>query len=240
MPVATTVGTQTYFIEVDHLDTPRLVADATGTTVWKWDQQEPFGDNVPDENPSGLGSFDLPLRLPGQRYDQETGLYYNYHRDYDPSLGRYGESDPIGLRGGINTYAYANVNPLLYADPTGEFVAPAGAAVTAIITIAAFVIINNAQRKLGPTGRRYDRAANDDVCLGKPRNSCTFTGLAELKLWAALSGHVVRCQYRCPTKGIGYYDIDVGKRTPTQPASMCPPQLDESSVREKSFWDDLL
>ena len=67
IPVATTVDTQTYFIEVDHLDTPRLVADAAGTTVWKWDQQEPFGDNVANENPSGLGAFDLPLRLPGQR-----------------------------------------------------------------------------------------------------------------------------------------------------------------------------
>jgi len=49
-----------------HLNTPRLVADATGTTVWRSDQDEPFGVNVPDENPSGLGVFDLPLRLPGR------------------------------------------------------------------------------------------------------------------------------------------------------------------------------
>jgi hypothetical protein len=49
----------------DYLNTPRLVADAAGTTVWKWDQQEPFGNNVADENPSGLGAFDLPLRPPG-------------------------------------------------------------------------------------------------------------------------------------------------------------------------------
>lgn len=109
-----------YFIEVDHLDTPRLVSDAAGTTVWKWDQQEPFGDSVPDENPSGLGTFDLPLRLPGQRYDQETGLHYNYYRDYNPSLGRYGESDPIGLRGGINTYAYVWSIPLRLVDPLGQ------------------------------------------------------------------------------------------------------------------------
>jgi RHS repeat-associated protein len=80
---------------VDHLNTARLVADATGTTVWRWDQDEPLGLNVPDENPSGLGAFDLPLRLPGQYFDQETGLHYNFFRDYDPSIGRYGESDPI-------------------------------------------------------------------------------------------------------------------------------------------------
>jgi RHS repeat-associated protein len=92
------------------------VADSAGTTVWRWDQQEPFGVNVPDENPSGLGTFDLPLRLPGQRYDQETGLHYNYYRDYDPSLGRYGESDPIGLEGGIDTYAYGLMNSLSFID----------------------------------------------------------------------------------------------------------------------------
>jgi len=56
-----------FFIHTDHLNTPRLVANSSGTTVWRWDQQEPFGDNVANENPSGLGAFDLPLRLPGQR-----------------------------------------------------------------------------------------------------------------------------------------------------------------------------
>lgn len=60
--------------------------------------------------------------FPGQYYDSETGLHYNYFRDYDPSTGRYIESDPIGLAGGLNTYTYAGGNPLIYADPTGEFV----------------------------------------------------------------------------------------------------------------------
>lgn len=87
--------------------------------VWRWDQQEPFGNNVADENPSGFGVFDLPLRLPGQYFDKETNLHYNYYRDYDPSLGRYGESDPIGLIGGLNTYAYVRGAPLTGIDPTG-------------------------------------------------------------------------------------------------------------------------
>jgi RHS repeat-associated protein len=104
---------------VDHLNTPRLVADATGTTVWRWDQAEPFGNNPADENPSGLGAFDLPLRLPGQYFDAVTALHYSYFRDYDPSLGRYGESDPIGLNGGLNTYAYVTGSPLSQIDPLG-------------------------------------------------------------------------------------------------------------------------
>ena len=107
------------FVHVDHLNTPRLVADAAGTTVWKWDQQEPFGNNVPDENPSGLGAFEQPLRFLGQYFDKETNLSYNYFRDYDASVGRYVESDPIGLLGGINTYAYAESKPLWLIDPDG-------------------------------------------------------------------------------------------------------------------------
>lgn len=87
--------------------------------MWRWDQGEPFGNSVPDENPSGLGAFDLPLRLPGQYFDKETNLHYNYFRDYDPGLGIYKQSDPIGLKGGINTYAYVDGNPISRIDPLG-------------------------------------------------------------------------------------------------------------------------
>lgn len=80
--------------------------------MWRWDQQEPFGVNAADENPSGLGVFDLRLRLQGQYFDKETSLHYNYYRDYDPGIGRYGRSDPIGLDGGLNTYIYVKGNPL--------------------------------------------------------------------------------------------------------------------------------
>ena len=59
------------------------------------------------------------LRLPGQYFDAETYLHYNYFRDYDPSLGRYVESDPIGLRGGLNTYSYVMNNPLKNIDING-------------------------------------------------------------------------------------------------------------------------
>ncbi len=108
-----------YFIHPDHLNTPRLIADSTGTTVWRWDQQEPFGNDVPNGDPNSTGTaFDFPLRFPGQYADKETGLAYNYFRDYDPSTGRYMSPDPIGLRGGPNPYLYARANPLKYIDPT--------------------------------------------------------------------------------------------------------------------------
>jgi RHS repeat-associated protein len=110
---------QLYFIHPDHLNTPRLIADQTQKTVWRWDQQEPFGVTVPDENPSGLGAFEFPMRLPGQYFDKETNLAYNYLRDYDPAIGRYVESDPIGLDGGLNTYLYAKADSLSRIDRLG-------------------------------------------------------------------------------------------------------------------------
>ena len=87
--------------------------------VWKWENSDPFGANLPNENPSGLGAFAFNLRFPGQYYDQETGTHYNYFRDYDPATGRYVQSDPIGLSGGINTYGYVGASPLMYFDPDG-------------------------------------------------------------------------------------------------------------------------
>ena len=62
------------------------------------------------------------IRFPGQYFDQETGLHYNYFRTYNPGTGRYVESDPVGLAGGINTYGYAFQNPLVYYDPDGRIV----------------------------------------------------------------------------------------------------------------------
>ncbi len=92
---------------------------ASGKVVWQWDNQDPFGNNVPNENPSSQGTFHFNLRFPGQYYDAETNLAYNVNRDYDASIGRYVESDPIGLGGGINTYAYVDGNPVAKSDPSG-------------------------------------------------------------------------------------------------------------------------
>ncbi len=69
--------------------------------------------------PVSADGTEVDLRFPGQYYDAETGLYYNYFRYYDPGTGRYITSDPIGLDGGLNTYGYAEQNQVLYADPLG-------------------------------------------------------------------------------------------------------------------------
>jgi RHS repeat-associated protein len=121
-PVATiTVSAEAklHFIEVDHLNTPRRIENQTQQPVWTWDQQEPFGVNVPNENPEGLGSFEFPLRFPGQYFDKETGDFYNWMRSYSAALGRYHQSDPVGLFAGINTFAYANSDPLRQSDSVG-------------------------------------------------------------------------------------------------------------------------
>jgi RHS repeat-associated protein len=85
---------------------------------------------VADENPSGLGAFDLPLRLPGQYFDKETNLQYNLRRDYDPAIGRYIEADPLGVAtiwsnthmvGPNHLYAYLGGNPMIYVDFEGLY-----------------------------------------------------------------------------------------------------------------------
>jgi RHS repeat-associated protein len=91
------------YLHVDHLNTPRLATNDSQTVVWRWDS-DAFGNTAPDEDPDGdLSGTTVNLRFPGQYFDGETGFYYNYYRTYDPSTGRYLESDPIGLDGGLNT-----------------------------------------------------------------------------------------------------------------------------------------
>ena len=107
------------YFDTDHLNTPRAARDQTGAVVWRW-EGDAFGATPPNQNPSGKGIVTVNLRFPGQYFDQESGLSYNANRDYDPGIGRYVESDPIGLAGGsLSTYAYVNGNPLRWSDPFG-------------------------------------------------------------------------------------------------------------------------
>jgi RHS repeat-associated protein len=97
----------------DQLGTPQALTNADGNIVWQ-------------ARYSLFGTAELlvnivtqPLRFPGQYYDEESGLHYNYFRYYDAALGRYLRSDPIGLRGGVNTYGYVGSHPLSYSDEYG-------------------------------------------------------------------------------------------------------------------------
>lgn len=119
---ASTTTFQLYHIQADHLGTPRTIIDPVrNVAVWNWALTgEAFGNSAPAQNPDGDGkSLVFDMRFPGQRYDSATLLNYNYFRDYDRTTGRYVESDPIGLSGGISTYAYANSAPTSLVDPLG-------------------------------------------------------------------------------------------------------------------------
>jgi RHS repeat-associated protein len=111
--IAMVQGGSVYFTHSDHLGTPQLLTNSAGTVVWAADYK-PFGEAT-----MTTATIENNLRFPGQYYDAETQLHYNYFRDYDPTLGRYIQSDPIGLDGGVNTYVYANLNPTINTDPKG-------------------------------------------------------------------------------------------------------------------------
>ncbi|MDR3415975.1 MAG: RHS repeat-associated core domain-containing protein [Nevskia sp.] len=113
MPVAVVNSSATYYVHADYRNAPRQIDNASKTPVWEWDPT-PFGDNQPT-----LATLTYNLRYPGQYYDVESTASNNLFRDYYSGWGRYLQSDPIGLAGGINTYAYVGGNPLTYTDPLG-------------------------------------------------------------------------------------------------------------------------
>jgi RHS repeat-associated protein len=113
-----------YYIMTDHSNRPFIVANAAGAAIWA-SQADAFGVGAPNEDYDQDGvNLTLNLRFPGQYFDAESGLHYNLNRYYDPTTGRYLESDPIGLKGGLNTYAYVGGNPVNFVDPLGLYYSP--------------------------------------------------------------------------------------------------------------------
>ena len=118
-PVAVLDGTSNaasptlYYVHADHLQRPELMTNAAGNVVWTA-YYEPFGAVS-----SITGSITENQRFPGQWFELEAGLHYNWHRHYDPTLGRYTSPDPLGLQGGVSLFGYAGQNPLLFTDKRG-------------------------------------------------------------------------------------------------------------------------
>jgi RHS repeat-associated protein len=118
--VAGNIAVSLYNVWTDQIGAPRVITrQSDEAMVWRWDMAEPFGATAPDQNPSSLGAFSFNQRLPGQTFDAESGLFQNWNREYNPRIGRYMQSDPIGLAGGINTFAYVESDPLEVSDPMG-------------------------------------------------------------------------------------------------------------------------
>ena len=132
MPIAAVIKGQTYAVHSDHLNTPRKLTQPDGQVAWQW-AYSAFGDEQPtigakrftsETTTPTTGATSIPevtfnLRYPGQYFDKETKLHYNYFRTYAPGTGRYTQGDPIGLNGGWNRFGYAEQNPLFLTDPNG-------------------------------------------------------------------------------------------------------------------------
>jgi RHS repeat-associated protein len=134
MPIATYTGSKHYAVHTDHLNTPRRLTQSNKQVAWQWafsafgDEQPTTAKNrfvdpstTPNAGSTTIADVTFNLRYPGQYFDKESGLSYNYFRSYDSRTGRYSQSDPIDLQGGWNKYGYAEGNPLMYTDPYGLF-----------------------------------------------------------------------------------------------------------------------
>lgn len=158
-------------------------------------------------NPSGLGAFEFNLRFPGQYFDKETSLHYNYFRDYSAEIGRYVQGDPLGLTYHLNPYSYANFNPLSYFDPTGEattlawcFGGPAACAAGATAAIGSLIWAQSqtARSKKGVSSTSANHC--DD----------TETDCWKASKWELLQARIVDAEEYKKDNGaipVGHYDI---------------------------------
>lgn len=164
-PVAQVTNGVLTYLEPDHLETPRIAADrTTNAQLWNWDF---FGSAFGEHEASG--TIEVNLRYPGQVFDWETGLHYNYFRDYEPSTGRYIESDPIGLKAGINTYSYVQARPFSWVDRYGL----SGSHPSAVVCDGngGFEIVNNDQTCTRVCTQQHEWSHLDDLKSWAP-NIC--------------------------------------------------------------------
>ncbi|NUO75085.1 MAG: RHS repeat protein [Lysobacter sp.] len=202
LPIGVIDATKLHYVQADHLGTPRNVIDpVTEKSVWNWQLgNEAFGDSAPNQDPDNNGTaFVFDLRFPGQQYDATSGLGYNYFRDYDATVGRYVESDPIGQFGGVSTFSYAFDSPLHLTDEKG--LVPSAAALEVII-------INAVGRCLLGAGTSF----MTDV-LKQSANCCR----SECGSWDIRECNVMRClkqSVNCQAKNAAVAGCIVGMLRP--------------------------
>ena len=109
-----TASPATYWVSVDHLNRPVKMTNTAKTSVWDATWQ-PWGSVQ-----AITGTATLNARFSGQWFQSETGLHYNWHRSYDPTLGRYTQPDPLGFVDGPSVYGYAKGSPYRYVDRDGR------------------------------------------------------------------------------------------------------------------------
>ena len=172
------------YIEPDHLGSPRVVIEPVANkAIWKWDLKgEAFGATEPKQDADGDGmAFNFDMRFPGQRYDATTNLNQNRTRDYDNGVGRYAQSDSIGILGGINTYGYVKGNPQILVDPEGLQAAATAASASTFGVAGAYnpnVAKAGGLENLGPKIGADDLAAATSVL--NPLNIASALGTASV------------------------------------------------------------
>lgn len=175
--VAVVHNGQVYAIEADHLDTPRRISNASNQTVWLWGYSG-FGETGPQVTPDAPNGFVFNLRYPGQYFDSESGLFYNWHRSYDPRTGRYTQPDPIGLTGGWNRFTYVDNDPIGASDPTGTIALVDDAAMVGLAATTACAVSKPCRDAIGnamaATAKAIGNAAStaataiSKACQGDP------------------------------------------------------------------------
>ncbi|GAB58396.1 RHS repeat-associated core domain-containing protein [Rheinheimera nanhaiensis] len=168
---------QLYYVHNDHLGRPEVITNASKAIVWRA-KLEAFDRSVLT---SSIGEFNIGF--PGQYWDAEKQSWYNYFRDYDATLGRYLQSDPIGLAGGLNTYGYVGANPIVLIDPSGLSEVNLGSGFTgrvdsfnyggrALFELHVYDAKGVERGVMGPDGNWINKHGHSGTPAGVPENVC--------------------------------------------------------------------